>query len=304
MNWNQILEKSWHNLIKRKYLIWLGVLAAFTEGASFYSGSGYNFSNQDTENTANFGQASSTIANWLNAHMPEVLIVSAAFIIICLIILYISYSARAGLIYGVNSVEEGKDGDFHKDFAAGKKYFWRFIGLRALIAITLVLILILVVLAFVGAFVLAASYSSWLMIPIALLCVPAIFGFVLLAVYVSLASALAERYIVIKNLPIIESIDKSIHLVRQKLGVVVIAWLITIVINLVAGIVYTIVMIVPAIASVSIGVASYAIGKTTGLLIAVPLLVIILVAVSLFVQGLFVTYISSYWTLVFKGLEK
>jgi hypothetical protein len=304
MNWNQILEKSWHYLAKRRYLFWLGVLAALTEGGSLYSGgSGYNFSANDIQQSEKFDRVLSAITGWLQSHTLEIAIVLIALFLIGLIILYISYTARAGLIYAIHSAEEGEESNFHRDFEAGKRYFWRFLGLRVLVAITLVLVLIIVILSFVGAFVLASTYSLWLMIPIALLCIPAIFGFVLLSVYLSLASVLAERAIVIKNLPIVESIDQAIHLARKNLGSVVLAWLINIVINFVAGIVYTIVLILPVIIMVALCVASYAIGKTTGLLVSIPLTVLILIVVGVLLQGVFITYVSAYWTLIYKKLS-
>lgn len=302
MNWNQILEKSWHYLVKRRYLIWLGVLAALTEGGSIYSGSNYSTSGKDLENSANFKEAMSVVTSWVSSHLTEITIVMVALFLIGLIILYISYSARAGLIHGVNVLEAGKDSNFHKDFEAGKSFFWRFLGLRILIAITLTLILVLLILSFIGAFVLAGSYSAWLILPVALLCIPAVFGFVLLAVYLSLASALAERFIVIKNLPIIESIDKAIHLVREKIAVVVVAWLINLVINIVTGIAYLILIVIPVVISIVFGSIAYLIGKDVGLMIVIPLGIILILAVSLLAQGLFTTYLSAYWTIIYKRL--
>jgi hypothetical protein len=304
MNWNQILEKSWYYLTRRRYLIWFGVLAALTEGArGYYSGLNYNFSGSGNESSERFKESFVVFANWASTYSAEILIVLVAIFLISLIILYISYSARASLIYGVNILEEGKEGGFHKEFEAGRKFFWRFLGLRLLIAITLILILILVVLAFIGAFVLAANASLWLILPITLLCVPAIFGFTLLAVYLSLASALAERYIVIKNLPIIESIDNAIHLVRKKIGSVVIAWLINLVINLVIGIAYLVLIAVPVVFFIVLGSVSYLIGKELGLMIIIPLAALVIMAISLLAQGIFTTYLSVYWTLVFKKLS-
>lgn len=303
MNWNQILEKSWHYLTKRRYLFWLGVLAALTEGASIQSGSsGYNFSEDDLQQSEKFDQAFSTISSWFHAHSLEIIIVLVTLFIIGLIVLYISYSARAGLIHGVNVAEEGKDSDFHRDFEAGKKYFWRFLGLRLLIAITLALILILIILSFIGAFVITGTYSPWLMIPIGLLCIPAFFGFILLGVYLSLSVLIAERMIVIKDLPIVEAIDQAIHLVRKKIGTVLLAWLINIVINIIAGVVYAIALILPIIIFVAICAAAYGFAQTTGLLVAVPLAVLILIVLGSLLQGIFVTYVSAYWTLVYKKL--
>jgi preprotein translocase subunit SecG len=302
MNWNQILEKSWHYLVKRRYLIWLGGLAALTEGGSIYSGSNYSTSGKELENSANFQEVMSVVTSWVSSHLTEITIVLVALFLIGLIILYISYSARAGLIHGVNVLEIGKDSNFHQDFEAGKSFFWRFLGLRILIAITLILILVLLILSFIGVFVLAVSYSAWLMLPIALLCIPAVFGFVLLAVYLSLASALAERFIVIKNLPIIESIDRAIHLVREKIAVVVVAWLINLVINIVTGITYLVLIVIPVVISIVLGSIAYLIGKEVGLLIVIPLGIILIFAVSLLARGIFTTYLSAYWTIIYKRL--
>jgi len=302
MNWNQILEKSWHYLVKRRYLIWLGVLAALTEGGFIYSGGNYRTSGKDLENSANFKEIMSVVASWVSSHLMEITIVVIALFLIRLIILYISYSARAGLIYGVNVLEAGKDSNFHQDFEAGKSFFWRFLGLRILIVITLMLIQVLLILSLIGAFVLASSYSAWLILPIALLCIPVVFGFVLLAVYLSLASALAERFIVIKNLPIIESIDKAIHLVREKIAVVVIAWLIYLVINIVSGIACLILIVIPVVISIIFGSIAYLIGKDVGLMIVIPLGIVLILTVNLLAQGIFTTYLSAYWTIIYKRL--
>lgn len=302
MNWSQILEKSWRYLVGHRYLVWLGVLAALTTGGTSFSGVNYKTSNKQFENSEQFRQAIAMATNWLNAHSTEIIIAIVALFLIGIIILYISYSAQAGLIHGVNALELGKESNFHHDFEAGKKFFWRLLGLRVLIALTLALILILLVLLLIGGFVLVVSYSEWLILPIVLFSIPAVSAFILLAVYLSLSSVLAERYIVINNLPLIQSIDEAIHIVRAKIATIIVAWLINLLITTVGGFIYLVVIIIPVTISILVGSLAYVIGKEVGLIVAIVLAIILTSAVTLLAKGILATYLSAYWTIVYKRL--
>jgi uncharacterized membrane protein YjgN (DUF898 family) len=134
MKWKEILLKAWEYIKKYRALWYLGLLAALAGGGS---GVG-NFSNFDNikGGSSNISNIFSQISNWISGHGPEVAVLVVALILICLIIFFASYSARAGLVYSVNKAESGEGKpEFHSAFHTGQKYFWRLLGLSILIAI-------------------------------------------------------------------------------------------------------------------------------------------------------------------------
>lgn len=138
-----ILKKSWEIVRKYKSLWLLGFLAAFLGNSGdlkfFFDLTG-NISRQPIIwlNLKDYFLRPAFV-NFLqvlgNAPLVNQLIV-IIFFIFCLVfftfIIWLAVSAQAGLINGVNEIENGKITNFSSNFAIGAKFFWPVFGLNLL----------------------------------------------------------------------------------------------------------------------------------------------------------------------------
>lgn len=307
MKWKEIVLKSFDYIKKYRALWYLGILAALTEGGS----AGGNFSGFNNSTSSGSGELSSSMQssldkfiNWVSNNQAEIVVIILAGFVISLIILYVSYSARAGLIYSVYRAESGdKKPEFHAAFHAGQKYFWRFLGLTLLIAL-MVFAVIFMLIGVIAVFaVLVASVSLWFLIiaiPIGLLL---ILGIIVLAIYLNWIMFLAYREIIISRKRIVASIAAARELVHHKFTDVALAWLIQAAIGVVAGIAMAIVLLVVGGTLFAIGVGVYFAGGLTAVVIYGVLAAIIFIALALLLGGILNAYYSTYWTLVYTKLK-
>ncbi|MEI6144043.1 MAG: hypothetical protein WCP91_00405 [Candidatus Berkelbacteria bacterium] len=306
MKWKEILLKALEYIKKYRALWYLGILAALTEG-----GSGSNFSSIKSSATGNSTGLTDTmqsslnkVFDWISNNRAEVVVIALALVLISLIILYISYSARAGLIHSIDKAESGgKKPEFHEAFHTGQKYFWRFLGLSLLIAL-MIFAVVFVLVGLIAIFIiLVAAVSMWFLIvviPVGLLLV---LGIVVLAVYLGWILQLAFREVVIKEKSISAAFAGARELIHHNFTNVVLAWLIQAAVNLVAGIAMVIVVLVIGGALFAIGVGIYFAGGLAAVLAYGSAAVIIFIALTLFLSGIIAAYISTYWTIVYKTLS-
>ncbi|MEI8060957.1 MAG: hypothetical protein WCG99_01530 [Candidatus Berkelbacteria bacterium] len=306
MKWKEILLKAFEYIKKYRALWYLGILAALTEG-----GSGSNFSSMKNSTSGNSGGLTDTMqssllraSDWVSNNQTEVIVIFLAFVLISLIILYISYSARAGLIHSIDKAESGgKKPEFHEAFHAGQKYFWRFLGLSLLMALMIFAVAFVLVGLIAIFIILVAAVSMWFLIvaiPVGLLLV---FGIVLLAVYLGWILQLAFREVVIKEKSISAAFTGARELIHHNFTNVVLAWLIQAAVNLVAGIAMAIVVLVIGGALFAIGVGIYFAGGLSAVLAYGSIAIILFIALALFISGIIAAYISTYWTIVYKNLS-
>ncbi len=300
INWNEAIVKPWGYIKKYRFLWGLGILAALTEGGfGGYSGSGSSWSGGD-QDFENFGN---TVGGWISQHYLEIGIVLAGLFLISLVVLYISYCARAGLIYSVNSLESDKtEVNFGKAFAAGQKYFWRFLGLALLIALIVFAIIVVMFAVIAGLIALVVALSLWFLLLIIPVGIAVFFGFIVLAAYINAMMNLAYRQIVIKNNRIIEAIRETRKLIAANFSKVIIAYLIQLAVGTVVGLALIVALMFIGGVLLLIGVGIYFLAKWTGVWIYASIAVLVLIAGILVISGATNAYISAFWTVVYRRL--
>jgi hypothetical protein len=303
MKWAEILKKAFEYLKKYKFLWFLGVLAALTEGGV---GSGFGNSGSNlAENNQDFEKFGSTIADWMTSHSVEISIIVAAIFIVSLIILYISYSSRAGLIYSVDKLESGSEKlTFSDAFHAGQKYFWRFLGLTVLISLMIGAVVFALVILMIGLVALTIATTYWLLLLVIPLGILAIVAIVVFAVYLSLILLLSFRVIVVENYGITKSITKSRELIHHNFANVLIAWLIQVAVGVVVGITVVVVALIIGGVLLSIGVGIFFGLGTIGAWVYGSVAVLAFIALMLLISGISNAFISTFWTVVYRRLAK
>lgn len=317
ISWNEIIEKSWHHIRKHRFLWGLGVLAALTEGgAGFSSYPSSGGSGWETDSSQEISKAIDTASVWVTSHIDLIIIGLAAIFVIFLIILYISYSARAGLIYAVNALESvlpaeatpqalqagDKKLSFSEAFDTGQKYFWPLFGLTLLVAL-LIFLAIAVFIGLVFGFIVLAIISLWFLIAVIPLGLITIFALAAFCFYLNLILLIASRELVITEHGVIASFRAGHELIRKNLGQVLLGWLINLGLSLAAGLIVALVLMIVGGALFLIGVGVYFIGKWTGVIIYAVPVGLALLALMLIISGIINAYFSTYWTLVYTKLK-
>ena len=300
MPWGEILKKSWNYIRKYRFLWWLGILAALTEGGASFSN--YSGGKWSTDVSQKIGQAADSVSRWTVANIDFIVIALAALFVIGLIILYISYSARAGLIYSVNSLESGEEKlTFSSAFAAGQKYFWRLLGLTLLIALLIFLTIAILIGLMIG-FVLLTIVSLWFLIIVIPLGLILILALVVFCFYLNLILLIGSRDLVIKNNGVVAAFKAGQKLIRHNFAQILLGWLINLGLNLAVGLALALAVVIIGGALALIAVGVYFAAKWTGVIIyAIPVGLALLAAI-LVASGIINAYFSVFWTVVYRRL--
>ena len=302
MKWGEILRKSWEYIKHYKALWYLGILAALTEG-----GVSGNFGSSNSSwkpKQEDFEKYGNQVSTWVQNHYTTLFIALLAIIIISIVILYVSYSARAGLISSVNALEESdKKPSFRAGFHSGRKYFWRFLGLTVLVALIIFALVFMAVFVAGSLIVLSIGVSLWFLILAIPFSLASILGIIALVIYFNLLLQFAYRTIVIKNKKIIESINAAREIIRHNLSNALLAWLIEVAFYTAIAIGFLIAGLIIVTILAALGFAIYSgIGATFGWVYIGIVSLVALVAI-LILSGVINAYFSTYWTIIYKRLS-
>ncbi len=302
MKWAEILRKTFGYIKKYRALWYLGILAALAEGGGGV-GNYYN-SSSSFSNTSNTMQSSmNKLADWVSGNRAEFTVIVLAIFIISLILLFVSYSAKAGLIYSIGKAEsEDEKPEFHSAFHTGQNYFWRFVGLTLLVALMIFAIVFVLAGLVATLIILVASVSLWfliIVIPVGLLL---ILGIIVMAAYLSWILQFGYREIVIKNKKIIAAFSAARELVHHHFANVILAWLIQAALSLAAGIGLALIALIVGGVLFAIGVGIYFAGGFAAVIAFGAPAALAYIALILLISGIINAYFSTYWTLIYNKL--
>lgn len=302
MKWGELLKKSWGYFKQHRSLWYLGILAALTEGGIATNFGGGNSDWKATQD--DFPKYGAQAEAWVSAHFAEVALIALALFIISIIILYISYSARAGLIHSVIKLDdENLEPEFHRDFHTGQKYFWQFLGLTILITLIMLAVGIGAVAIVAGVFALSFAVSLWFLILAIPVTLALILGLIAFSVYMNAVLYLAYRVSVIEKKRIVESIRKARELIHHNFAHVILAWLIHAAFNTAFAVAMVIAGLVVIGILTAIGFGLYYGVGTIATWVYGVIVFIVLMLTTLVLSGGFNAYFSIFWTLVYKKLS-
>jgi hypothetical protein len=298
----QIVTRSFEIAWRHRYLWLLALFAGESGGASLNFGQTQPFRTTTNGNPPDFYGAAQQVSSWLANNVGFILLVTAL-----LAVLYIAFFVFAAACDGA-LVRASAEHDAERPFDLGVA--WRcgvatlgpVIRLRLVVlvlALPVFIVLLALAISALGAF-LGHNYGGG----VALLFIA---FFVLLAsipyaIYLSFLSRLGTRAAVLEQLKARPALGRANHLLRQRLGRVLLVWLLEIAVGIVVGIAVGIVLAVIAIPLFVAGVAAYA-GGSGSLWVVIVLGVAVLLPVTLIVGAFLAAQDSTYWTLAFRRLE-
>jgi hypothetical protein len=319
MDYFKIIKKSIQFTFKYKFLILLGILAAFTEGGTSFP----NFSNLNSnqtnqvinwfKNNSSSGTNTSSIiqnkilgnqitissfTHWIQIHIGLIIILALVLFLISLFIFIISNMAKGGLIWGVSEINQDKKTNFKESFKKGYHAFWRIFGLEILvilimIAAVLIYILPIVFLIVLKTYVIAVIWAAIILIP-----------FILFAIFISILRMFSLRLIVLENLGIDDSFSMAYHIFKTKFKNVFFVWLFSVILGIVLGIAFVIAFIAVILILGGIVYALYLTAGVAGAIISGIILGIVFFIACWLASGILTSITSSYWTLSYLELTK
>ena len=324
MDYGEVLSKAWKIAWKFKVLWIFGILASCGQSR----GGNFNFNNSFRTSGNGFSNSTPNLPPavmdqvYRFAHLFNdpafiwkfVAVVIAVVCVIVLVEIFLGTIGRIGLIKGSAEADAGAEKlSFGELWKESTPYFWRVFWLSFLIgapvAIAIFAIAFGVVVTAFPLFkypylVSSAEYSAFLILfPIlcALFCVVFI-----LTIILGFISTQAERAIVLEDKSILDGFKRGWEVLTKNLGPILIIWLITVVIGIVAAIVIALpllVVMVPLVIAFMANMNNLNFSFTPWL-VAFACIICAYAPIAWFLNGVLMTYIQSVWTLTYLRITQ
>lgn len=298
----QIVTRSFGIAWRHRYL-WL---LAFFAGEG--SGAGFNYSqSQSLRTNANgtppdFNGAAQQVSAWVSNNTGFILVAAGLLVLLAIAFFVFGCACEGALVRASAEHDAERPFDLGVAWRCGVATLGTIIRFRLLVlllGLPVFIILLALVISVVGAF-LGHNYGAGAgLIVLGVLLVLAAVPY---AIYLSFLSRLGTRAAVLEQLAAIPSLGRANRLIRQRLGRVLLVWLLQIAIGIAVGICIGIVLAIIAIPLFIAGAAAYASGS--GMLwLFIVLGVVVLLPVTFILGAYFAAQDSTYWTLAFRRLE-
>lgn len=288
INYLEIIKKSFQIVRKNRYLWWLGFFMAFSGGSIWmfnFSSSGEN-NPQDLEKVWNFISAN---LNWI---IPLIIFLILLFIFLMILGTF----ARAGIIKATEKIEKKEIFGFKEAMIEGKKYFWKFFFLGAILSVVLFLILAVMAVPIILLFI-AKSYVIG-----GILTFIAILIFIPLAVIFAFIKIYGQIYLILGKISLKASIENAYRLFLKNILKSLIMALIFIPLSILMSFAVLSLAIMLVIIFGIPGVLLFLVLKTTGIIIAAGLAALAFIFLVLVISSFFQSFSQIIWVLFFKEI--
>ncbi|MFZ1043303.1 MAG: hypothetical protein WCA79_14630 [Anaerolineales bacterium] len=322
MDYGEVLNKAWKIAWKFKVLWIFGILA----GCGASQGGSFNFNN--SFRTSGNGFSNST-PNLPPAMMDQlyrfaylfdnpafiwkfVAVVIAVVCVIVLVEIFLGTIGRIGLIKGSAEADAGAEKlTFGGLWKESTPYFWRVFWLSFLIGTPFVIAFIAIAIGVAVTTIPLASNNPnspnlsaiLILLPVlcALLCVIVIFAIIL-----GFVSTQAERAIVLEDKSILNGFKRGWEVLTKNLGPILIIWLITTAIGVVAAIIIALPLLVVMVPLVIAFIANMnnLNFSFTPWIVAIVCIICAYAPISWFLNGVLMTYLQSVWTLTYLRITQ
>jgi len=305
-----ILKRAFH--ITRRYkVLWIfGILLALFSGGS--GGSNINFP------AGGRGHGSGGLLPFAPPHIEPGIIISIALTLFCLLFLFlvvaliISYVARTALYRLVDQIEEsGECPTWQEGFRLGwSRRALRLLGIDLVIGIPFAILAVLLLLLALSPLLLLLVESDAIRVLSVVLTIGAVLlvigVLIVVGVIVRLLKRFMHRQAALDDRSIGESLLFGYQMVRANLKDAAIMWLLMFGVGLGWGIIMIPVFIVLLLLAVAVGgIPAWLLWQLTrlvwpALLVGIPLFLLIFIPPLVFLNGLYLVFKSSVWTLTYR----
>jgi hypothetical protein len=309
IDFGEVVTTAWKIVWKFKVLWVFGILA------SCGTGNGGNFNSSYRSGSRGPGEVPElppgVLSRWEQlVHWFENPAVIAGFVgLLCLFILlaiFLGNMGRIGLIKGTAEADGGAETlTFGGLWKGSLAYFWRVLLANVIVGLPFFVVAVLLALGFVFTIIPLSENRRSDPAMLALLPVLCVLFCVLFLLSVAVAFVVrqAENAIVIENESIPGGLRRGWDVLVKNLGPILIIWIITVAIGLVAGIVIALPLIIVALPLIITFLAGGDNASYTPLVVA-GLCVLAYIPVSLLAHGILIAYLQAVWTLAYLRLTK
>jgi hypothetical protein len=308
MNYGQLIRDAWAITWRSRFLWVLGLLAGGAVGMPALRGSGANWrpSRGELDNLQpGLGRLAGDVEAWVLANLGLVIGAAVVVVLLGVAVLALSFVAQGGLSRATADLAEGRPTSFGRAWSAGRRLFWRYVGLAALLALAT-----LAVAAVIGgvvslAFGLGEAFGPRLVtIALAIVIgVPLVLAAAVGAVGASIVVAYAQRAIAIENVGPLAALAIGWRVLRSHLGESLLVWVINLGIALAAGTALAVgVGLLVAVLGGLGALLWWLAGLGAALVGYAAVAVLAVVAIGLVLAAISNTFFWSYWTLAYLRL--
>lgn len=297
MNYGHLIKRPFEIVARRPYLWLLGFLAGGATAYNF-SSSGTNY----TQSSTYTGPSWAALQNTWNGNWEWIVGVLAFFVVLAIVMFALGCIATGGIIHAAVEHDAGHDYRLGTAWRSGYATGWRIAGLR-LLTFLLAFVPGLLVGTLVLATVIAVMNSAAVAMGFGLFA--AVAFLVSLAFWLALGVAfeLAQRMVVLEGGHVAESLSTGFRMIRWHLKEVGLGWLLLMALSIGIGIAMAVIAVTVAIPAVAVGFGGWAIGGTTGAIVAGSVAVVFFFGVLSAAAGVYSAYSSVYWTLLFGSVR-
>jgi len=309
MGYGEIIKRAWTITWRYRALWVLGLFAGVTGASGGGSGGSGNYGSSTRSGSGSSGSGLSNIdgaaiARGFERLLPVIIVVTVGLIIIGIVWWILSVAARGGLVYAVNEIEEGRPVLLGKAWNAGFARFWSIFGIAFILSLPVFLLLLLIALGIVlpilGPIVRGAEPGGWVVAPICGTLAIGIPLLIVLSVVLGLMHTLALRYVMLAGHGAVHAIDESWRAFRGRFKDTILMWLIGWGLNIAAGIVIAIPVVIITLLIVVPAVASAVAGQWAAFAVVLFAAVVVLAVISLAFTAIWGTYTSALWTIFYR----
>ena len=300
----QLISRSFAIAWRHKYL-WLLALFAGESGGGVSFNSGTSQPVRPTRGSGNvpdFGAIPQQVSNWFSQNLGLVVLV-----VFVLVLLWIAFFVLAAVCEGAlvrASAEHDAERPFglHLAWRCGVQTMGAIIRLR-LIVLVLVLPILIVLLALLVGFVAALfNHNAGAAVAVGLVGLLVILAAIPYSIYLGFLTLLGARAAVLEQLGARAALGRAHHLVRKRLGRVLLVWLVWIATAFAVSLCAAVVLAVLVVPATLLAIFAFTTGSAV-LWVAVAVIALILLPVVLIVEGFVLAQGSTYWTIAFRRLE-
>ncbi len=294
MEYGELINKSFKTVWDHK-IIWLfGILLSLVSG---FGGQGFNYKG-DVGQTKSFNLDIRHFIQRLGESDIVLLVIAIILLatIVALVFIFLSFLFRGSLIHLVGAVDRSEEISARGGFSAGLRKVLPLLGKSLALGLPLTFGVLLLIGFDVLLFVLAWSHGTpaiGVIIALVLFSILLLLLIIAVAVAVTLVDRVADRFIVIDAVRIIDSLRRSYALLRKHPWQFFIAWLIMVGLGIAFGTVFGILALIIGVSA--IGMASINIWLIIP--VAVPGMILLLIP-----SGFFQAFSSTFWTYFFLAL--
>jgi hypothetical protein len=300
MNYGNLAKRPFEIVARRPYLWLLGFLAGGTTAFNF-SGNGPG-SGRPAGSGAYPGPSWAALQGIWNDNWGWMVGILAFLLVLGVVLFVLGSIATGGIIHAAVEQDAGRDYRLGTAWRAGYATGWRIAGLRLLVALVAILPGLLIGALVLGA-VAGAATSAATAVGFGLLAAAAFLGSLVFWLALSVASELAQRFVVLEDGHVAESLTNGFRMLRWHLGEIAVGWLILVALSIGVGIAGAILAVVVGVPAVALGFAGWAIGGMPGAIVMGSFAIVFVLGVLFAAGGAYSAYSSVYWTLLFTSVR-